>query len=260
MTVMRKFRNKGIAALLALTLASLLLFCSCGKIANSASQLMDAVAGSVGSEIGSAVSEGLGEIKSGMSEAASAFDSAKDNIAEQIGSVSDAIGSDITSAVNEAINAMSSVTTTVDIVSMSESLDSLADEISRKIDEGINEGSRLISSLNENTSPGTSVSSDDTTTVPVESGRQYTFRNQTRYDEHYEKHGAEFGDITKEQYLELANELINSTSDRVLHKYSEDGDYMYFDQDTNYFLVLSEDGYIRTFFIPSAGINYWNRQ
>ena len=108
-----------------------------------------------------------------------------------------------------------------------------------------------------------SASSADTTTVISSDSterKQYTFRNKTRYDEHYEKHGAEFGNITKEEYLELANDLIYSESDRVLHKYSEDGDYMYFDQDTGYFLVLSEDGYIRTFFIPTAGINYWNRQ
>ena len=254
---MKKINKAGIIKILAITLASVMLFCSCGKIANSASKLIDAVASSVGGEVGSAISDGLNEIKSGMSEAASAFDSANENISEQLSSVRDEVGSDITSAVDEAINAMSSVTT-VDIVSMSESLDALANEISEKIEEGIQEGSVLISSLNENTAPETSISSDDTTTVPET--KQYTFRNKQRYDEHYEKHGAEFGNITKEQYLELANQLINSTSDRVLHKYSEDGDYMYFDQDTNYFLVLSEDGYIRTFFIPSAGIKYWNRQ
>ena len=135
-------------------------------------------------------------------------------------------------------------------------------ELKMMIDDAISEGSYLASSLSENTkAPETSISSDDTTVPPENiNKKQYTFRNKQRYDEHYEKHGAEFGDITKEQYLELANELINSESDQVLHKYSEDGDYMYFDQDTNYFLVLSEDGYIRTFFIPSAGIKYWNRQ
>ena len=254
---MKKTNNPGIIKILALTLATVMLFCSCGKIANSASQLIDAVASSVGGEIGSAVSEGLQEIKSGMSEAASAVDSARDEISGQVSSVEDMVGSEITSAIDDAINAMTTVTT-VDKVSMSKSLDSLADEISEKIDDGISEGSLILSSINDNTAPETLVSSDDTTTAPET--KHYTFRNKQRYDEHYKKHGAEFGDITKEQYLELANELINSTSDRVLHKYSEDGDYMYFDQDTGYFLVLSEDGYIRTFFIPSAGIKYWNRQ
>ena len=34
-----------------------------------------------------------------------------------------------------------------------------------------------------------------------------------KYTDHYKKHGAEFGDITKEEYLELANELIASESE-----------------------------------------------
>ena len=254
---MKKIAKTGILKIFALTLVSVMLFCSCGKIADSASKLIDAVATSVGNEIGSAINDGLSEIKSGMSEAASAADSARDQISEQVSSVREMVGDEITSVLDEAANAMTTVTT-VDVSSMSESLDALANEISEKIEAGISEGAELISSLNANTAPETSISSDDTTTVPET--KQYTFRNKQRYDEHYEKHGAEFGDITKEQYLELANELINSSSDRVLHKYSEDGDYMYFDQDTGHFLVLSEDGYIRTFFIPSAGIKYWNRQ
>jgi len=229
---MKKNNKTGIIKILAVTILSVMLFCSCGKISDSASKLIDAVASSVGNEIGSAINEGIGEFKSGMSEAASAVDSARDQITEQVSSVREMVGDQITSVIDDAVNAM----TTTGTVSMPDSP----------------------GSLNENPAPETSISSDDTTDVPET--KQYTFRNKQRYDEHYEKHGAEFGDITKEQYLELANELINSQSDRVLHKYSEDGDYMYFDQDTGYFLVLSEDGYIRTFFIPSAGIKYWNRQ
>ena len=98
-------------------------------------------------------------------------------------------------------------------------------------------------------------------TVTVKSfAAKYTFRSEKLFNDHFEKHGAEFGKITKDEYLELANRLIASSSDRVLHKTEADGDKLFFDQDTGYFLVLSEDGYIRTFFIPSAGINYWNRQ
>lgn len=88
----------------------------------------------------------------------------------------------------------------------------------------------------------------------------YSFRTEELYDSHYEKHRNEFGDITKEEYLEMANSLINRQSDSVENKYDDDGDYMYYDISTNEFLVLSKDGYIRTFFKPSAGIDYWNRQ
>ncbi len=89
---------------------------------------------------------------------------------------------------------------------------------------------------------------------------KYTFRNQELYDSHYKKHGAEFGNITQEEYLEMANALIASDSPDILTKYEDDGDFMYFNTSTEEFLVLSSDGYIRTYFIPTDGIDYWNRQ
>ncbi|MBQ9948597.1 MAG: hypothetical protein IJO91_09440 [Oscillospiraceae bacterium] len=108
-----------------------------------------------------------------------------------------------------------------------------------------------------------------TTTAPPEEPQEepfewFEFRNYSTYESHYEKHGHEFthlfGEITMEEYLEHANELINSDADDILNKYDEDGDYMYFRKSTEEFLVLSKDGYIRTYFIPTAGIDYWNRQ
>ena len=100
----------------------------------------------------------------------------------------------------------------------------------------------------------------ETESAKSEESVYYTFRSKKQYDDHFKKHGSEFGDITKQEYLDMANELIASSSDRVLHKMSNDNDYLFYDQDMNYFLVLSQDGYIRTFFRPSAGISYWNRQ
>lgn len=111
-----------------------------------------------------------------------------------------------------------------------------------------------------------------TTTAPkpVEESRpekveiKYNFRTQEQYEDHYEKHGHEFtpifGEITMEEYLEYANALIASDAEDILTKYEEDGDFMYFRTSTEEFLVLSPDGCIRTYFIPTAGIDYWNRQ
>lgn len=91
--------------------------------------------------------------------------------------------------------------------------------------------------------------------------QKYYFRSGKLFDSHYEKHGAEFGDITQDEYLDLANELINAEGENILHKTEkEDGDFLYYDTETNEFLVLSTDGYIRTFFKPSAGLDYWERQ
>ena len=73
------------------------------------------------------------------------------------------------------------------------------------------------------------------------------------------KHGNEFGYSTKEEYLKGANEVINSQYS--LHKLeAEDNDEIYYDEDKNEIVFVSSDGYIRTYFKPSEGINYYNRQ
>lgn len=96
--------------------------------------------------------------------------------------------------------------------------------------------------------------------VTVKEETYYTFRTEKLFDSHFKKHGDEFGDITAEEYLDKANALIDDTSEDVLTKSSEDGDMLFFNKETGEFLVLSEDGYIRTFFIPDDGIEYWERQ
>ena len=109
--------------------------------------------------------------------------------------------------------------------------------------------------------PDESSRADESSEAAKKEYKQYKFRSKKLYDSHYQKHGSEFGSITQEEYLKLANDLLNSDSDTVLHKTEkEDGDEVYFDTDTGYFLVLSTDGYIRTFFIPDKGIDYYNKQ
>ena len=45
--------------------------------------------------------------------------------------------------------------------------------------------------------------------------QKYYFRSEKLFDSHYEKHGAEFGDITQDEYLDLANELINAEGENI---------------------------------------------
>ena len=103
-----------------------------------------------------------------------------------------------------------------------------------------------------------------TTTSITEQEKEYvsyTFRTKKQFDGHFEKHGKEFGSITQEEYLKKANDLINNDSDTILHKTeAEDGDYIFYDTVNNEILFLSTDGYIRTYFKPSSGIDYYNRQ
>lgn len=89
---------------------------------------------------------------------------------------------------------------------------------------------------------------------------QYSFRTDELMDVHFKKHKDEFGDITIDEYLKGANNLINQLSDTVLTKTEDDGDTLYYDTKTWEFVVLSKDGYIRTYFIPEDGIDYFNRK
>lgn len=92
---------------------------------------------------------------------------------------------------------------------------------------------------------------------------EYYFRSQSQLDSHFSKHGYEFdGDFnyeTAEDYENGASDVINNPN--ALYKTeAEDGDHVYYIEATNEFVVLSTDGYIRTYFRPNAGIDYFNRQ
>ena len=65
--------------------------------------------------------------------------------------------------------------------------------------------------------------------------------------------------MTKEEYLAGANKVISSED--ALHKTeAEDGDDVYYLEKSNELVIVSVDGYIRTYFKPSDGIDYYNRQ
>lgn len=88
---------------------------------------------------------------------------------------------------------------------------------------------------------------------------EVTFRNQKLLDQHYDKHGIEMGFASAEEYELAAYKVIIHPD--TLHKIeSEDGDDVYYREETNEFVVVSQDGYIRTYFYPNAGIDYYNRQ
>ena len=87
----------------------------------------------------------------------------------------------------------------------------------------------------------------------------YEFRNDRLLEQHYEKHGIEMGFDSEEDYEEAACEVIHNP-EALTKTEQEDGDYVYYVEDTNEFVILSTDGYIRTYFNPSSGISYYNRQ
>lgn len=91
--------------------------------------------------------------------------------------------------------------------------------------------------------------------------RQYTpklmFKNEQRLEDHFAKHGYETGCATEEEYLEAANAVINNP--RSLHKLqAEDSDDLYFLESTGEFVVVSPQGFIRTYYVTDK--EYFDRQ
>lgn len=84
------------------------------------------------------------------------------------------------------------------------------------------------------------------------------FETPESMQKHYAKHGEEYGDISTESYVSLANELVNApASDDVEKIVRSDGSTAIYRFSTNDFLVVTKDGSIRTFFKPKNGKEYW---
>ena len=87
------------------------------------------------------------------------------------------------------------------------------------------------------------------------------FRSRAQLDEHYAKHGSEFGAISKGEYLRLAQELRDARpGGPVLEARRPNGEFSKFDRRHGYFGAYNRDGTIRTFFIPNNGERYFARQ
>lgn len=113
-----------------------------------------------------------------------------------------------------------------------------------------------------NTPKPTSKPSATNTPKPTDkpvSGKTYKFRNSNLLNQHYDKHGKDMGFANAKEYEKAASDVINNPA--ALHKTEkEDGDFCYYIVKTNEFVVLSKDGYIRTYFLPDAGKAYYDRQ
>ena len=97
------------------------------------------------------------------------------------------------------------------------------------------------------------------TTTQAAAQIEYTFRYDDLLKSHYKKHGIEMGFASAEDYLAAANAVI--ANPKALTKTEkEDGDTVFYVEETNEFVVLSTDGYIRTYFCPDSGKRYFDRQ
>ncbi len=109
----------------------------------------------------------------------------------------------------------------------------------------------------DNQPSGASVISNRATSVRADIG----FATRQKFLDHYEKHGAEFGSISKEEYLRQAQELRDrSVGGDVLEATRADGVITRFDRRAGSFLAFNPDLTIRTYFKPNDGENYFRRQ
>lgn len=87
------------------------------------------------------------------------------------------------------------------------------------------------------------------------------FRTQHLLEEHYAKHGKDFGNITIDEYLRMAQQLRDSRPGKyILEAKRRPGGGAKFDTRNNAFVSYGADGTIRTFFVPNDGIRYFERQ
>lgn len=105
------------------------------------------------------------------------------------------------------------------------------------------------------TQPAESQTAEDVTQEP--DSAQYTFRNAGLLNQHYKKHGIDMGFGSAEAY-EAAAAAVIENPDALYKTEAEDGDGVYFLESTGEFVVLSTDGYIRTYYYADYG--YFERQ
>ena len=87
------------------------------------------------------------------------------------------------------------------------------------------------------------------------------FETPEKMQKHYDKHIDKYGNISISEYITLANELVNAKDtddiERIVRSDESTAIYRF---STNDFLVITKDGYIRTFFKPDDGEAYWREE
>lgn len=145
-------------------------------------------------------------------------------------------------------SAVTSVETTQSTVSDRETEDSSAEPVMSNTSSVISKPA---------SSSAKSSSKTNTSSTPIVS--KLKFRNKNLLNQHYEKHGKDMGFASAAEYEAAAAQVPYIPG--VLHKIeAEDGDDVYYIEATNEFVVVSKDGYLRTYFNPDRGIDYFNRQ
>src|SRR5690606_22797497 len=93
-------------------------------------------------------------------------------------------------------------------------------------------------------------------------GKVGNFGNKTLLNEHFIKHGDEFGGKFRnaEEYAIGAQNFFKREGDDVFEFVRENGEIVKFDTANNIFGVAKDDGTIKTMFKPDEGFDYFKDQ
>ena len=136
-----------------------------------------------------------------------------------------------------------------------------ADDTASATSDASGAGNEAVLGVQTGAEPVTDTGAETVTEAqePVAPVATYVFRNSRLLNEHYEKHGIEMGFASAAAYEAAASAVITNPA-ALFKTEKEDGDFIYYLEATNEFVVLSTDGYIRTYFYPSSGKAYFDRQ
>ncbi|NLB54083.1 MAG: hypothetical protein GX808_14255 [Syntrophomonadaceae bacterium] len=82
-----------------------------------------------------------------------------------------------------------------------------------------------------------------------------------KINDHFKRHGADFGAVSQEQYGTMAKQLLNNSVEGPIDGFITEQGYVFrYDKDTNSFAIGKPDGVIATFYKPTGGQQYWERE
>jgi pyocin large subunit-like protein len=88
--------------------------------------------------------------------------------------------------------------------------------------------------------------------------RKYSAYENATY--HYEKHGAEFGAVSYDDWVGKVHGFIHNPPKGTQTLRRRNGDTLFYDPKGNVFAVMTKQGAPRTMFRPDNGAAYWQKQ
>ena len=88
-----------------------------------------------------------------------------------------------------------------------------------------------------------------------------SFYTETKFARHADRHMAEFGYLSREEYLDGARKLLSSDISEAVEGFTgKDGFVFRYDVESNALAIGHPGGSISTYFKPTEGREYWNDQ